>query len=554
MSLLGIDVGTTGCKAAAFTSEGRVLSAAYREYAAGGAELDASEVWILIRDCIREAVGGTAADPVTALSVSSLGEAVVPVTADRRILGPSILNFDPRGREYVEGLRAAIPDNELYAFNGNTHGNHYGLTKLMWIRDNAPALYEQTDHFLLWSGFVSFMLGAEACVDYSLANRTLCFDLAECGWSARMRSATGLDFGKLPRPVPSGTVIGRVSREAAVETGLPEGTAIVAGAHDQCANAIGCGVVDEGSAMYGMGTFTCIVPVFVSRPDPSKMTPLGLNTEHHAAPGRFVSFIYNQGGSLLKWYRDTFAAREHAEDRGTPGSLPLGGRVQPRSRRGRIRLGGKEGVNAGHEAPTEVQRGSSDPQTANRQRQTGLAPDLYDRLLAEMPDGPSGIVVLPHFTTTGPPEFIDDSCGIIAGLHLDTSRGRILKGVLEGTTFYLREITDALPAAGLNIAEYTAVGGGAKSAAWVQLSADIMGVPFRVPEVTEAGALGAALIAGVGTGVYESYGDAVSAAVRISQAFEPDAAAHERYGPLYAHYRSTAPLMRDYLRDLAGLQ
>ena len=276
MSLLGIDVGTTGCKAASFDLEGRCLGSAYREFAIrspqpGWAELDPAEVWHLIQECIREAVRGTNDEPVTALSVSSLGEACVPLSRERRILGPSILNFDPRGSEYLEALRAAVPDPELYALNGNTHGNHYGLTKLMWLRDHRPELYAQADWFLLWSAFVSFMLGAEPHVDYSLACRTLCFDLNAGDWSDRMRTASGLDFAKLPKAVPSGSVVGRVSDEAAADLGLPAGVQIVAGAHDQCANAVGCGVIGEGAAMYGMGTFTCIVPVFSTRPEPAKM-------------------------------------------------------------------------------------------------------------------------------------------------------------------------------------------------------------------------------------------------------------------------------------------
>jgi xylulokinase len=502
MSLLGIDVGTTGCKAAAFDLQGRVLGAAYREFAVrsarpGWAELDPGEIWSLVQDCVREAIVPTGGDPVTALSVSSLGEASVPVSRDRRILGPSILNFDPRGADYVEPLRSTVSDDELYALNGNTHGNHYGLTKIMWLRDHRPELYAEADRFLLWSGFIEFMLGAEPRIDYSLACRTLLFDLDREAWSTRVAEAAGIDLAKLPPPVPSGTVVGAVSDAVAADLGLPKGVAVVSGAHDQCANAVGCGVVGPGAAMYGMGTFTCIVPVFSSRPDTRAMPAHGLNTEHHAVPGRFVTFIYNQGGSILKWCRDTFANLDHA-----------------------------------------------------RAREAGR--DVYDDLLREMPQGPSGVIVLPHFTTTGPPEFIADSCGMIAGLRLDTTRGRILKGALEGTTFYLREIVDALPSVGLEVDEYTAVGGGAKSEAWVHLAASIFGKPFRIPEVTEAGALGAALMAGVGTGVYASYSDAVSAAVRIDRTIEPDMDEHARYAPLYRCYRETKPHFREYLRVLAA--
>ena len=182
MSLLGIDIGTTGCKIAAYSELGDQLAIHYEEYQIqcpkpGWAQLDAVEVWEKVKLGIRSVAGQCDQDPISSLSISSLGEAVVPVMNDREILGPSILNFDPRGSEFLPLLREKIQDEELYAINGNTLGNQYGLTKLLWIKRNHPELYQQVDKFLLWSSFIAFMLGAEAVVDYSLANRTLLFDL-----------------------------------------------------------------------------------------------------------------------------------------------------------------------------------------------------------------------------------------------------------------------------------------------------------------------------------------------------------------------------------------
>ena len=216
MSLLGIDVGTTGCKASAYAASGQVLAFSYREYdvdrpQSGYAELDARAVWRHVQDVIAETASCCAADPVEALSVCSLGEAVAPVGADREILGPSILNFDERGAEYLGQLPGAFGDEAFDRTNGNTLGNHYGLTKLLWIRDHEPKLYERTHRFLPWGAFVSFMLGAEPAVDYSLANRLLLFDLDACDWSADLCRAADLDLAKLPAAVPSGTAIGTVS-------------------------------------------------------------------------------------------------------------------------------------------------------------------------------------------------------------------------------------------------------------------------------------------------------------------------------------------------------
>jgi xylulokinase len=500
MSLLGIDVGTTGCKAAAFSEEGDLVASAYEEYdldrpQAGWAELDPAHVWDKIQATIRRASGATSSDPIQALAVSSLGEAMVPVTADRRIVGPSIVaNFDLRGEEYLEPLRVHLDEERLYGITGNRLGNNYSLPKLGWIRQHQPDLYQQADKFLLWGGFVSYMLGASPAVDYSLANRTLLFDLEHEAWSPEVLNLTGLDGGKLPEIVPAGTAIGTVGDRMASKLGLPPRVTVVAGAHDQCATAVGCGVVEEGRAVYGMGTFTCITPVFSQCRTPRLMLDRGLNTEHHAVPGKYVCFIYNPGGSLVKWFRDTLATA------------------------------GETGSN------------------------------LYDNLFAEMPQGPSGVVVLPHFAPTGPPGFISDSTGLIAGLRLETSRGEILKGILEAITFYLKECVDSLPPTGIEIADYRVAGGGSKSDRWVQICADILGRRFVRPSVGEAGALGAAIIAGVGSGLYSSFENGVEAMVRLEREFEPDPRRRTLYAEWYELYKQLWPTTSDYLRTLASRQ
>jgi xylulokinase len=494
MSLLGIDVGTTGCKAVVFSENGRPLASAYEEYdfnhaTPGHAELDVPDVWARIKRTIAAAVQGAGSDPVSALAVSSMGEAMVPVTRDRRILGPSLLNFDVRGNDYLEGLASVIDNETLYRINGNTLGANYALTKLMSTRDATPELYAQTWKFLLWSGFVSYMLGAEARVDYSLANRTLLFDLQSASWSPELARIAGLDLSKMPDLVPAGTVIGEVSAGVAAELGLRPGTPIVSGTHDQCANAVGCGVVGAGHGMCGMGTYLCIVPVFSERREPREMMPLGLNTEHHAAPGRYVTFIYNQGGQLLKWYRDTFARVE-------------------------------------------------------KERAASSGEDIYELLIREAPPAPSSVLVLPSFTMTGPPEFIPDPAGAIVGLHLETTRGDILKGIMEGVVFYQKEMVDGLASTGIEMADLRAGGGGSKSDVWLQICADILEKPVIRAKVGEAGCLGAAILAGVGTGKFATLEQGVDAMVGLGERFDPEPVSVRRYAERYEQYRSLWKLLR----------
>jgi xylulokinase len=499
MSLLGIDVGTSGCKAAVFSEDGQVLASAYEEYdyqhpQPGWAELDSRQVWACVQRTIAQVAQQPQHDSIKALSVSSLGEAVVPVTRQREILGPSLLNFDVRGAEYLSELHERIEDERLYGINGNTLGNHYSLPKLKWIQQYQPELYQQTDHLLHWSGFVSFMLGAEATVDYSLANRTLLFDIERCDWSDAILDRVELDRSKLPQTVPSGSIIGSVSHSSAAELGLPIGLPIISGGHDQCCTAVGCGVIEPGQAVYGMGTYICMTPVFKHRPAPAAMIAQGLNTEHHAMPGQFVSFIYNQGGVLVKWFRDTFATLER-----------------------------KQAVESGA--------------------------DIYTALLAEIPTEPSRVIVLPHFTATGPPHFIDDSCGVMVGLKLETTRGEILKGLIEATTFYLRECFEALPDE-IEITDFRAAGGGSKSAAWLQICADILGRPFVRPVISEAGVLGAAIIAGTGSGVFPSLAAGVATMVKLERTLCPDPARQQLYNERFAKYHRLGLLLDGYLREL----
>lgn len=498
MSLLGIDIGTSGCKAIAFTARGETIGRAQAEYdvkapRSGYAELDTNDVWEKVRRCIRDTARQTGDDPIEAISIASIGEAVVPVSKEKEILGPSILFIDLRGEEYVDVISASVEPSRVYEITGNSLGAHYTLPKLMWIKDHDPELYRRTDRFLLWGGFVAYMLGAEPAVDYSLANRTLCFDIDRCTWSEEMLAIGSIDRSKLPDVVPSGTLIGRVSREAALELDLPEGAAIVAGGHDQCVNATGAGVLESGQAMYGMGTFLCAAPVYERRIESTEtMLRLGLNTEHHTRADRFVSFIYNQSGCLVKWFRDTFAASEHRED----------------ERSGR---------------------------------------DTYERLFAEVPDYAVGVTALPYFTGTGPPSFYPDPTGTIAGLELSTTRGEILKGIVQGITFYLKRSIAALPEAGVGISEFRAVGGGSKSDAWLQASADILGIPLTRAVVTEAGALGAAVIAGVGAGLFPSMESGVSELIALGKTFSP--ADNGQYDDTYQKYLTLESFAEEQFRS-----
>ena len=498
MSLLGLDLGTTGCKAAVFALDGRCLGLFYREYPtshprAGWAELDAPLVWQRVQEVIALAAAAAKGDPVTALSISSFGEATFPVSADRQLLGNAILCIDDRGAEHVEALRSQVGEEAFYRINANPLGAHYSLPKLLWLREHSPQLVERADKFLLAADWVAFMLGCEAVASNSLASRTLLLDVHANQWSKRLLDWSGWPVEKLGRVVPGGTVIGTVAPAAAAALGLPPNVAVVAGGHDQCCNALGCGCVTSGSAACGIGTFECITPLYTMPGDFDAFRLAGLNIEHHVIEGLFVSFLFNQAGSLVKWFRQAFAA-DRADEA-----------------------------------------------------------DLYAALNRELPDEPTDLLVLPHFEPPLWPHPILDSGGAIVGLRTTTTRGEILRAVMESATLFFADALERLDPLKARPTRMVASGGGARSDVWMQIHADVLGLPFERAAFPESGCLGAAMLAGLATGVLANPAQATQVFARTVRTFEPDDRRRDLYRQRLDVYRRLYPALKPVLADLRNL-
>lgn len=497
MSLLGIDVGTSGCKTSVFSEDGCLIAQSYREYNLlrpypGWAEFDSREVWNKIKEIIKTVASRTAADPITAMSVSSCGEAMTPVSKNREILGNAVLGFDERGEEYIPRFISAIGEKESFMINGNRPNHSFSAPKLIWYKENKKEIYDRADYFLGWPDLIFFLSGLEPVADYSLANRTMLFDVDNETWSDQLIRAAGLDKDKLPRVVPSGTDIGTLPDSMADELGLHRNVHCVTGGHDQCCNALGAGVIKSGQAAYGIGTFICITPVFSGMPDKNILYHNHLNFEHHVMPGKYVVFISNMtGGAVLKWFRDEFSAFEKilAQEKGS---------------------------------------------------------DIYTELINHVPADPTNLFVLPYFATTGSPYFDARTPGAIIGLRLDTSRWQILKALMEGATYYFAGGVQMLNDL-VTIDEYRPTGGGAKSDVWIQMKADIMGKPFARPKVLEASSLGAVMLAGTATGVYTNLQQAAEQLVGIDKVFKPNAERHAIYQEKLEKYKT----MQSTLVDLA---
>ena len=502
MSLLGIDVGMTSCRAMVIALDGSPLARAQREYQVitgpgGTRELDARQVWSAVRETIHQVTAQTQHDPIRALSVTSMGEAVTALSLEGRIQGLTILGPDRRGSQYVQQVEHALGSGRLFDITGNLPGPTYALSKLCWLRDNNPTLFTSTWRFVLWSGLIDHLLGGASTCDYSLASRTLLFDINHTQWSRQVLEACTLPRLKLPELAPAGTLLGAVSNNLARELGLPSGVRIVLGGRDLCCSALGAGVIHSGMALYSLSASIHLVPTFNAIPLTSLMFSRGLSMEHHVVPRLFVSHIHNQtGGRTLRWFRDNLA--------------PLEKRQAQR-------------------------RGSN----------------VYTELLAEMPEEPTKLMVLPHFAPTGPPHFESRTSGVILGLDVRTTRGEIIKALLEGMTYYFAEIQELLEQVGIRIQIYRAIGGGARSERWLQLTADILGVPVEHVDLLEPAPLGAAILAGVGSGAFPSTAEAVAALVHVRRRYDPDPQRHQAYRDRVARYRELYPLLREYLHRLS---
>lgn len=361
------------------------------------------------------------------------------------------------------------------------------LTKLLWLRETYPAIFQQTAKILTYEDFILGKLGGEPTIDYTMASRTMAFDLVDRRWSDTIHHALDLDASLWSRPASSGTAIGTISAAVAEELGLPAGLVLATGGHDQTCAALGAGAIREGLGVVSTGTAE-VLSTALARP---ALTEAMFNGYYpcylHVVDGMCFTFSLNHvGGILLKWWRDNFAAEEAARDDA----------------------------------------------------------DAYQLMDARMPAGPAPVLFLPHLNGSGTPTCDLQSKGAVVGLTLGTTRHDVAKAMLEGLTFELRNNLETLLNAGRRIDELVAVGGGAKSAVWLQLKADILNRPLRTLRCGEAACLGAALLAGTAAGVYRHLEEAVAQTVRYDREFAPISDRVAAYTERYATYRKIHPALR----------
>lgn len=502
MSLIGLDIGTTGCKAMVFAKDGCVLSQARREYTIqtpqpNWAEQDAELVWALAWQCLRAVVAAVPDDPPLALAISCQGEAVIPVDEVGRALRPAILGMDTRTTAENDWLRQTFGADELFQRTGMPVHTINTLPKLLWLQRNEPTLWRDAHQFLLYEDFFLRRLGGEAVVSVCLASRTQMMNLAAADWDDDILTRCNIERSRLANIAPlTGGVVGKLRPELQQELGLADDLLLVSGGHDQACAALGSGVIAPGLAMVSTGTAEVVEVAMTTPALAPALRDGGISVYRHVVPGLYVAMTLNHsGGLLLRWFRDTLGKWE-----------------------------------------------------VEQAAMTGA--DAYDLLFQDAPAGPTGLLLAPHFAGSGTPTLDVHEKGAILGLTFATTKAEMAKAVLEGLTFELRINLDLLRTAGVQIDELHAVGGGARSDLWLQLKADICGLPLRVPQVTDAACLGAALLAGVGANVYSDLSAGVAHAVHWRDRIAPEPRQADAYAPRYALYRRLHPLLAEILHAL----
>lgn len=491
MKIAGLDIGTTGCKLTVFDQNGAFLDKAYQDYpvkrVSGEHEIDAEAIMdgvfsVMQKMCRKyEDIGG--------IGVTSFGETFVMTDAKGKPLHAAMLYTDPRGKEECQELEAHFGGKYLASVTGAKPHEMYSISKMMWIKRHRPEVYEQAAHIFLMEDYVIYHLTGKAQIDYSLAARTMAFDIHTLNWSEEIFAYAEIEKRLMSKPVPTGSVAGKVLPEIAEKTGLSCETIFVSVSHDQIAAAVGANVFQSDLAVDGAGTVECITPIYDKIPDFNVMYEGSYAVIPYVIPGKYVCYAFSYtGGALVQWCIENIAKKEKEE--------------------------------------------------AEKQ-----AISVFDYLEEEFTE-PTGLLVLPHFAGAATPYMDTDSKGAILGMTMATTVKDIYRACMEGVVYEMVLNMEYLKASGVDFKMLHATGGGAKSKVWMQMKADMLGIPVKALEVADAGTVGSAMLTGIAVGCFENLVDAAAHMVREKAVYMPDMEMHEKYMQVYERYKKMYQAVR----------
>lgn len=504
--VLGVDLGTSGTKTVLFDKQGRAIASASREYPLdqprnGWAEQDPECWWQAARETIRQVIGesGVAPAQIRGLGISGQMHGLVLLNENGQVLRKAILWCDGRTQQECDEITRIVGRERLIRITANPALTGFTAGKVLWVRRHEPEIWKQVRHILLPKDYVRFRLTGEYGSEMSDASGTNLLDVPRRCWSGAMLDALDLDATLLPPLMESSDAAGTVTSRAAEETGLQPGTVVAAGAGDNAAAAVGTGVVTAGKAFATIGTSG----VVFAHADQVQIDPKGrVHTFCAAVPGAYTVMSCTLAAGLsLKWFRDQFCQAE---------------------------------------CQTAAQMGE-DPYT------------LMSQEAAQSPIGANRLVYLPYLMGERSPLLDADARGAFIGLSGIHARRDLLRAVMEGVIYSMRQNLEVLRGMGIAPAEMRACGGGARSPFWRQMMADVFALPVRTVKNTEGPALGAAILGGVAAGMYADIPSACAALIRENASQLPDVQRHVDYEKYYDLYVSLYPALKDAYRALARL-
>jgi len=483
--ILSVDVGTTSIKVGIFGVDGQLREISTQEYvlstpSSDRVELPVNIYWSACKKGIEEALRNSRikSKAVTALSISSQGETLIPVDRTGEPLRDAIVWIDTRAKDESLEISRAFPADEFYHVTGLPNVNPmWPAVKILWMRKNQSHIFSHTFKFLLLKDYLIYKLTGEFITDPTISSSTGFLRLREKNWWDEMLDFIGVDKDRLPRIANSKEVVGKIIPHVALELGLSYDTLVVAGAMDQMAGAIGAGNIDPGVITETTGTALAIIAT-VDEPiyDSKRRIPCS----SHAAPNKFVLMPYCEtAGIVLKWFRDTFNLKDK---------------------------GRKETY------------------------------DALMKLAKNVPVGSEGLLALPHFAGSFCPNFNPEARGAFVGISFNHKKGHFVRALVESIAFMLRENVELLRELGVRVEKIKSLGGAAKSDFWLQVKSDVLNLPVELPKCNEASSLGAAILAGVGAGIYKDVDEAVKVAAPIKKTFKPQTENVSEYQQIYENY------------------
>lgn len=504
--LIGVDLGTSGTKTVLFDENGTPLASKTIEYPLyqpqnGWAEQDAGDWWNAAYNSMKAVVTQSGVNPkdIKGIGISGQMHGLVMLDKAGNVLRKSIIWCDQRTSKECEEITQKVGAARLIEITANPALTGFTASKIMWVKNNEPQIYEKCAHILLPKDYVRYMLTGEFATEVSDASGMQLLDVPNRCWSDEVLSKLGIDKSLLAKVYESPEVTGKLTAKAAELTGIPEGTPVVGGAGDNAAAAVGTGTVEDGIAFTTLGTSG----VVFAHTTKLSIDPKGrVHTFCCAVPGAWhVMGVTQAAGLSLKWFRDNFCQAEMDAAKGM----------------------------------------GKDPYF------------LMDKQAERIPIGADHLLYLPYLMGERTPH-LDPNCrGAFFGLSAIHTRQHLLRAVMEGVSYSQRDSVEVLRGMGVQINDMLACGGGGSSPLWRQMLADVFNCPVKTVVSKEGPALGVAILAGVGTGIYKSVAEGCHAVIKTNPAQNPVAENAAQYEKFYRLYTQLYPALKDSYKNLASI-